>query len=241
MFAVVAATAFACGTLSMASDVAAPERTGWDQVGPGAPHLARTSAGVVDPDLEALWRRGRSLEAFIAQAERRKDLWATNREVARIPQDVAERMTALNGHGPWRLLVVAADGCLDSAHNIPPMDRLARWSDELELRIVTPAEGGQAVMNARRTSDGRAATPTVVILDEQGEEVGCWIERPSPQRDFYLARLKGVEEGSEARAAAVQEFLGWYRRDNGATALRELVTLLAAAAGSTGACAASMR
>ncbi|UCC24022.1 MAG: hypothetical protein JSU98_09805 [Gemmatimonadales bacterium] len=33
-------------------------------------------------------------------------------------------------------------------------------------------------------ADGRPATPTVVILDEDGEEVGCWIERPVPQRDF---------------------------------------------------------
>jgi len=188
-----------------------------------------------DPQLEALWEKGISLEDFVAGAQRRKNVWEERVAAARIPDDVAARMAALEGRGSWRLLVVAADWCLDSAHNIPPMDRLALSSDALALRVVTPEEGGRAVMEARPTSDGRLATPTVVILDDAGNEVGCWIERPARQREFYLASLKGVEEGSDAYNAAVGDFLGWYREDNGAAALRELVTLLeAAAAGATG-------
>lgn len=188
-----------------------------------------------DPELVALFQKGRTLETFVADAQVRKSIWEENVANARIPADVAERVDALEGKGPWRLLVVAADRCLDSAWNIPAMDRLALYSDALELRVVTPAQGGQAVMDARHTSDGRAATPTVVILDGAGNEVGCWIERPARQREFYLAHMKGADHDSDAYAAAVEDFLGWYREDNGAAALRELVTLLeAAAAGATG-------
>ena len=214
VFAVLALTAMTCGTPGSAT-----------AVHPSAP----------DAQLAELYGQGLTLEDFVAGARRRKDIWEENVAAAQLPADVAERMAALEGRGSWRLLVVAADWCLDSAHNIPPMDRLALFSDALALRVVTPETGGQAVMDARPTSDGRSATPTVVILDEAGNEVGCWIERPARQRAFYLANLKGVEEGSDAYNAAVRDFLGWYRSDNGATALRELLALLeAAAAGATG-------
>jgi len=170
------------------------------------------------------------MDAWLSGVQTRRNVWEAQTAAARIPEDVARRVTALEGRGRWRLLVVAADWCLDSAHNLPPMARLSLYSDALDLRVVTPGQGGQAVMDARRTSDGRAATPTVVILDEEGTEVGCWIERPAHQRDFFLANMKGVEEGSDAWNVAVQRFLGWYREDNGASALRELVALLEAAA-----------
>lgn len=214
MFALLAVTAMTCG-----SPAPAPAFV------PSAP----------DAQLETLYRQGVPVEAFVAAAQRRKSVWEESVAAARLPADVAERMAALEGRGSWRLLVVAADWCLDSAFNVPPMDRLALFSDALELRVVTPETGGQAVMDARPTSDGRPATPTVVILDEAGNEVGCWIERPARQRDFYLASLKGVEEGSDAYNTALQDFLGWYRSDNGAATLRELLTLLeAAAAGAAG-------
>ncbi len=226
MFSVVALTVMTCGTLSPASPWSPPPS---DQVRESAAKSSAVLGGdgvLADPQLEVLWASGRTLEAFVADARQRKNVWEERVAAVRIPWDVAERVAALEGRGPWRLLVVAADRCLDSAFNIPPMDRLALFSDALDLRVVMPEEGGRAVMEARPTSDGRAATP----LDEGGDEVGCWIERPARQREFFLAHVKGAEEGSDAYNVAVQDFLGWYREDNGATTLRELVTLLEAAA-----------
>jgi hypothetical protein len=66
--------------------------------------------------------------------------------------------------------------------------------------------------------------------------VGCWIERPARQREFYLANMKSVDHDSDAYAAAVQDFLGWYAKDNGASALRELMSLLEKAAGGARGC-----
>ena len=133
------------------------------------------------------------------------------------------------------MLVVTVSLCTDSAWNLPGLARLASYAEAFDLRIVAPDDGGQAVMDARPTPDGRAATPTLVILDEDGDEVGCWIERPARQRDFYLDNLKGVERGSEPYQVAVRDFIGWYREDNGASAMRELMTALEAAdAGASG-------
>jgi hypothetical protein len=236
VFSVLALTVMTCGTLSPAFPWN-PSASGLVQE--SAPPTGAVLGGekvVADPQLEALWANGRTLEAFVADARQRKNVWEERVAEARIPRDVAERVAALEGRGPWRLLVVAADRCLDSAFNIPPMDRLALFSDALDLRVVTPEEGGRTVMEARPTSDGRAATPTVVILDERGDEVGCWIERPTRQRVFFLDLLKRAEEGSDAYNAAVQNFLGWYREDNGATTLRELVRLLEAAANGARGC-----
>lgn len=194
---------------------------------PGQPLPPDGLAPVPDPELEALWERGRTLEAFVEDAPVLRSLWRENRERASLPEDVARRADALEGS--WRILVVAAARCHDSANNIPPLARLALYSDRLDLRMVTPEEGGQTVMEARKTPDGRAATPTVVILDENGDEAGCWIERPARQRAFYLENLKGVERGSDPWRAAVEDFLGWYREDNGAAALREFMDVLEAA------------
>ena len=179
------------------------------------------------PELVALFERGSSFEDFLGAMEDRREMWETNRDAARIPEDVALRVNALEGR--YRVLVVTTPGCTDSSFTIPALARLAFYSDALDLRIVTPEEGGQAVMDERPTMDGRAATPTVVVLNEAGDEVGCWIERPVRQRDFYLANMKGVERGSESRRRAVRDFLGWYREDNGATAQREFADVLAAA------------
>ena len=180
-----------------------------------------------DPALVALYEAGQSFADFVAGAEARQELWETNAAAATVPEDVAVRMARLDGS--YRLLAVAAATCLDSAWSIPWMAALAEMAGNLDLRVVSPGAGGQDVMDARPTPDGRAATPTVVILDENGEDVGCWIERPARQREFYLANLKNADRQSEARRAALQDFLGWYQDDSGASALRELMDVLEAA------------
>jgi len=176
-----------------------------------------------DDDLVALYESGVSLRDFVDVAEQRKELWEQNIEGASIPADITERTEALESSR--RLLVVAADWCLDSAWNIPALALLAEIHPGLELRVVN-AEAGADVMDARHTPDGRPATPTVVILDEEGTEVGCWVERPARQRDFFEANVRNAEEGSDERDAAVSDFLGWYRDNNGAAALGEIVTLM---------------
>ena len=173
-------------------------------------------------DLRAHWEAGRTWEAFEEAAEARRDTWVRNRARARVPDDVARRAAALEG--TWRLLVVAVDRCGDSAHTVPYLAALAASSPALDLRIVDP-EAGRALMEARPTPDGRAATPTVVVLDEGFRDAGCWVERPTELQRWFLANPEGLDEDDlYARKYA------WYEEDAGASTLRDVMDVLEAAA-----------
>ena len=122
------------------------------------------------------------------------------------------------------MLVVAEDWCGDSANTIPYLARLTEEVPGFELRIVD-SKAGRGVMEARRTADGRAATPTVVMLDAGGHEVGCLVERPAALKawvDEHRGRL-GDREFQEGRVA-------WYRNDRGRSTVAEVLAVLEAAA-----------
>ncbi len=177
--------------------------------------------------LEAYYRDGVPWRAFHAATKARKQLWEENWTQAAVPSDLLSRARAVPG--TWRILVIAIDTCSDSVSTIPYIAKLVESVPGLDMRIIDP-DRGRPLMEARRTPDGRAATPTVILLDERYEEVGCWIERPATLQTWYL---------EEQKTTPVRELTGrkmeWYRTDAGVETLREMVTLLeAAAAGQRG-------
>ncbi len=184
-------------------------------VGPGTSPSA-------DSALVALYEHGERWEGFLANATARRALWVRNWETGTVPADALAQAAALPG--TWRLLVTAVDGCSDSVNTIPFLARLVEAVPQLEMRIITP-DAGRPLMHARRTPDGRAATPTVVLLDAEGNDAGCWIERPAELQ--ALAQAARAEGRMERFASGKQ---AWYDADAGASTIREVVALLAAAA-----------
>jgi hypothetical protein len=183
---------------------------------------ALSIAAPADSTLEALYASGVPFDRFLADANARRSTWVRNWEASQVPPEVLELARGLDGH--WRLLVIAVDGCSDSVNTIPYLARLVALAPQLELRIVSPT-AGRAVMEAHRTPDGRAATPTVIILDAQGNEVGAWVERPSVLQQMAIdARAAGTFDRLIAGKQA------WYDADAGASTVREVVDLVARAA-----------
>lgn len=168
--------------------------------------------------LEQLYRRGRTWEQFYGAVNARKALWVENVEGAELPEGLVARARVAGGQ--WRFLVVAIDSCSDSANTIPYLAALVRQVEGLDMRIVDPSLG-RWVMEAHRTSDGRAATPTVLLLDERFRERGCFIERPQALRRL-LAALDPDEH--------FERKMTWYREDRGLSAVSDLVELIEAAA-----------
>jgi len=179
----------------------------------------------------ALFQQGQAIDAFIASADFHKREWQTAYRGAAVPDSTLARARAVPG--TWRLLVVAADWCPDSYHVVPHLAKLAEEVPGLELRIVNTGPG-KAVMDAYRTPDGRAATPTVLILDDAFHEQGCMIERPTAAERLFLSRKAQGDNNAEAHQAVT----AWYERDRGRSAVAEIVSRLAAASAGQPVCAA---
>ncbi len=191
--------------------------------------MSRVSRHAVsDSTLVRLYESGEPWDGFLGAARARRDMWLRHATQGVVPADALARAQALPGR--WRLLVVAVDSCSDSVNTIPFLARLVAAVPQLEMRVITP-QAGRELMEARRTPDGRAATPTVVVLNEAGEEVGCWIERPAALQAIAIeARAGGGTSDFAPRKAA------WYETDAGASTINEVVAVLEKAAGGARGC-----
>jgi hypothetical protein len=179
--------------------------------------VTRTQAQEIN--YQALFQKGRAYPEFLSAAKARKELWDKNEARAAVADELVARARALGGK--LRLLVIAIDGCSDSASIIPYIAKLASQSG-IELRIVAPDDGGRAIMEANRTPDGRAATPTIVFLNDAWQKAGVFVERPASLHTWYEEREKtGIEQ-----TKLTEEKLEWYARDAGQSTLSELVGLM---------------
>lgn len=196
----------------------------------GVPAVTGSSATTAPADstLAALYARGVDYRAFLEAARARRAQWVQNTNASVVAPDVLATAQALPGR--WRILVSAVDGCSDSVNTIPYIARLVELVPSLEMRIVDP-EAGKPIMESHRTPDGRAATPTVVILDAAGNDVGCWVERPA-----FIQTRAITARGAGLMDQFAREKQSLYDGDSGASTVREVVAVLQAAAAGTPRC-----
>lgn len=182
-----------------------------------------------EPDsLVALYQTGVSWQTFFAGARARREMWQDNYERGVPEPTAATRARAVPGS--WRILAVAEDWCGDSANTVPYLVRLVEQVPNLELRIVN-SKVGKWVMERYRTPDGRAATPTIVLLDSDGNAKGCLVERPAPLRAWVAdQKPKLGEDEFQTKKMA------WYRDDRGRATVDELIELMELAAAGTPRC-----
>ncbi|MEJ2678758.1 MAG: thioredoxin family protein [Gemmatimonadota bacterium] len=178
-----------------------------------------------------LFSQGQTFQQFLATADFRKTEWQTTYRNATVPDSVLARARAVPG--TWRLLVVAADWCPDSYHIVPYLAKLSEDVPGIRLRLVSTGPG-KSIMDAYRTPDDRAATPVVLILNDDFQERGCMVERPTALEQLYLAHHARGESNAEAH----EEAMAWYEQDHGRSTLSEIVDRLAAAAGGSPICPA---
>ena len=172
-----------------------------------------TSHVVIDSTYRALYESGEKFSDFLAKAASRKEQWEGNYALKIAPDALVTRASGA-GSG-WKLLVVTISSCGDSVNSVPYLASLLDKVPSIEMRLINPTVG-KAVMEAHRTPDGRAATPTVILLDGEFNERGCWVERPAN----LVALMKEPNFGGR------QE---WYDVDRGASALEEIVQMIEAA------------
>ncbi len=192
-----------------------------------APHTVIGADSVPSPAV--LWKGGVSFGEFSSRFKSRKDDWAKRNEWGTFPDSLVARTRAITT--PLRILMVMEEECSDSMNSMPYLVRLAQFAQNIEVRVVNSTVG-RSVMEAHRTPDGRAATPTVVVLDATDRVVACWVERPSA----LLTWLKTPKDSlpQDQRFGGRRE---WYENNKGAAAIAEWVPLLERAAAGSGNCA----
>ncbi len=188
---------------------------------PGAPIPDPVVVPLQQTSYEDLYKSGLTFSGFMEEAEDQHEEWQEN--YAR--DHVALEMTpsARDIPGNWRLLVVGEDWCSDSVNTIPYIARLVEGTDGLDTRIVNSKEG-RWVMESHPTPDGRPATPTVIVLNEHGDKVGCWSERPAVLQNWWLDN----PDNREGREKLDRKF-EWYDEDAGSETLREILEIVKAA------------
>lgn len=172
-------------------------------------------------DFRSLYEQGVRYIEFRNAATQRVDAWKDYYANAVAPDALVAKMESIPG--TWRLLVVAEDWCSDSANTIPYLAKLVDRADNLDMRIIR-SDVGKGIMETHRTPDGRAATPTVILLNDHFEEMGCFVERPSTLQTWFLDAKNKLEEDElhEQRYA-------WYDDDQGQHTIAEIVAMVIAA------------
>lgn len=176
--------------------------------------LRITNHGVSDSTYRALYESGESFTDFVSKATARKEQWEGNYAMKVAPDALVTRASAA-GSG-WKLLVVTVPGCSDSVNIVPYVASFIDKVPTVEMRLISPSVG-KAVQEAHRTPDGRAATPTFILLDADFKERGCWIERPSNLNEL-------MKNGTDFDGK-----MAWYDKDRGASSLEEIVQVIEAA------------
>ena len=153
-------------------------------------------------------------DQYLSSTRVQRETWLKNagREV---PPGLVDRFKRA-GDG-LRLLVITADWCPDSVHSVPYIAKLASGAG-VELRVVD-FKTGKAIMAAHHTPDGRASTPTVILL-RGDQEVAAWVERPASLQWWYLDMADQISD--EER---LERKMAWYEWNRGSDALTEIVVL----------------
>ncbi len=166
------------------------------------------------PQAAAAFAQGLPWADYLAGAKQQRELWVRN--AARdVPADLIARFKKA-GAG-LRVLVVAEDWCSDSVNSVPYLGTLAAKAG-VELRVINSV-AGKPFMDAHRTPDGRAATPTVILIRD-GKEVGAWVERPVVPQTWFIDMANKVDS-----AERQQRKMSWYDWSHGDDALREIVVM----------------
>jgi hypothetical protein len=175
-------------------------------------------------DYADVYAKGITFDAFLAKADSRRDEWHAHYNDAAVTPDMMTRMRALPQRR--RLLVVAEDWCGDSVNTVPYLARLVDAAPErLEMRLID-SKAGRGVMEAHRTPDGRAATPTIVVLAEDGRVLGAWTERPAALR-AWLDQQKAGDTRAPSDEALHDRRVKWYADDAGKATVEETAAIVA--------------
>ncbi len=137
-----------------------------------------------------------------------------------ITDENIQRLLQLKKQYVW--LVLSEGWCGDSAQLLPIMNKLASFTQHIELKIVFCDEN-EVLMNQFLTRGARAI-PKLIILDMDSEKViGNWGPRPKAATDFIKSYKRQYGDINETAKTELQL---WYLHDKGVSTQNEIMELM---------------
>lgn len=137
-----------------------------------------------------------------------------------LTDQVKEQLSQLQSKYIW--LVLSEGWCGDAAQLVPIINKMAEFSENIELKIVLRDEN-EALMNQFLTNGGKAI-PKLIILDAETKKVVAdWGPRPEGAKNLILdyKAANGVVDET-----AKTELQKWYLKDKGVSTQNEIITLI---------------
>lgn len=92
---------------------------------------------------------------------------------------------------PLNVLVLSETWCPDCTDNLPILNRIARESGKLDVRVIS-RDTFPAVADAHLKEGKFRSIPTMIFFDDAGNEVGTFIERPASVTEQRNERRRAV-------------------------------------------------
>jgi hypothetical protein len=136
-----------------------------------------------------------------------------------VTPETKTKIKNLNKKYIW--LVLSEGWCGDAAQIVPVIDKLAKVSENIELRIVL-RDDNNALMQHFLTNGGKAI-PKLIVLDAESLEVlADWGPRPSGAKQLILNYKAAHGVVDETAKIELQK---WYLHDKGISIQNEIVEL----------------
>ena len=136
-----------------------------------------------------------------------------------VTPETKTKIKNLNKKYIW--LVLSEGWCGDAAQIVPVIDKLAKVSENIELRIAL-RDDNNALMQHFLTNGGKAI-PKLIVLDAESSEVlADWGPRPSGAKQLILNYKAAHGVVDETAKIELQK---WYLHDKGISIQNEIVEL----------------
>ena len=137
-----------------------------------------------------------------------------------ITEEVVQKLLQLKKQYIW--LVLAEGWCGDAAQLLPIMNKMANFSQHIDLKIAFRDEN-ESLMNMFLTN-GNKAIPKLIVLDKEAEKVlGNWGAR-SKGADQLIKSYK--QQYGVVDETAKTELQLWYLHDKGISTQNEIADLM---------------
>lgn len=142
--------------------------------------------------------RALSFQEYVDKAEMNVPTIKANYEDTQISEEDHKYFASLSSRlekGAIKVLALSEPWCGDCVENLPIVAKLASLYPCFDL-LVFSRDDNLDIMD-RYLTDGKRVIPVFVFFDEEGQEIGRFIERPQGARDFLAGEMEKHKDLSE--------------------------------------------